>query len=105
MDAFRQLGSLLAASIHSIPLKRGDTLKLEQCAGATMHLAYGGAYLSDSHRTHCIREGETIPFSGKGTILIYALHDSSVRLDGPELCIMELRRRGEVAWLTIPRSS
>jgi hypothetical protein len=105
MDAFRQLGSLLAASIHSIQLKRGDTLKLEHGAGATMHLAYGGAYLSDSRRTRCIGEGETVPFSDKGTILIYALQDSSVRLDGPELCSMELRRRGEVAWFTIPRSS
>ena len=105
MDAFRQSGPLLEASTHSIHLKRGDTLKLEQCADATMHLAYGAAYLSDSCRTRAVGEGEIIPFGGEGSILIYALQDSYVRLEGAELSSVELRRRGEVAWLSIPRSS
>jgi hypothetical protein len=105
MDAFRQLGPLLAASLKPIHLKLGDTLKLEHCAGATMHLAYGAAYLSDSRRTRAIGEGEIKALSGKGTILIYALQDSYVRLESPGGCSVELRRRGEVAWLNLPRSA
>ena len=104
MDAFRQLGPLLAASLHSIHLKRGDTLKLEHCDGTRMHLAYGAAYLSDSRSTRAFGEGEINPLSGKGTILIYALQDCYVRLEGPGGCSVELRRRGELAWLSIPRS-
>jgi hypothetical protein len=35
--------------------------------------------------------------NGRGTILIYALADSSLSLEGVEPCDVELRRRGEVA--------
>ena len=84
-------------AIHSIELKRGSTLKLEHAAGATVRLVDGAAWLSASRRAKRRRAGEPAVLYGRGTILIYALADSSLCLEGVERCDIELRRRGEVA--------
>ena len=82
--------------IHFIELKRGSTLRLEQAAGATVRLVDGEAWLSACRRANRMRAGEPATLNGRGTILIYALADSSLRLEGVERCAIELRRRGEV---------
>ena len=84
------------AATHFIELKRGSTLKLERSAGVTVRLVDGEAWLSACRRAKRLRAGEPAMLNGPGTILIYALADSSLRLEGVEHCDIELRRRGEV---------
>jgi len=79
-----------------IELKRGSTLKLEHAAGATLRLVHGEAWLTACRGGERMQAGEPAVLNGRGTILIYALADSSLRLEGVEHCEMELRRRGEV---------
>ena len=85
------------AEIRVIELKRGSTLKLEHAAGARVRLVDGEAWLSACRRGKGMRAGEAAVLDGGGTILIYALADSSLSLEGVERCDIELRRRGEVA--------
>lgn len=85
------------AETRLIELKRGSTLKLEHAAGATVRLVDGEAWLSACRRGEGMRAGEPAVLNGRGTILIYALADSSLCLEGAEHCDIELRRRGEVA--------
>ena len=85
------------AEIRLIELKRGSTLKLEHAAGATVRLVDGEAWLSACRRAKRMRAGEPAVLNGCGTILIYALADSSLCLEGVERCDIELRRRGEIA--------
>lgn len=87
--------------IQSLELKRGSTLKLEHAAGASVRLIDGEAWLSTCRRGERMRRGEPAALNGRGTILIYALEDSSLSLEGVEHCEVELRRRGEVC----PRGS
>ena len=81
---------------HLIELKRGSTLRLEHAAGATVRLVEGEAWVSACRRAKRMRAGEPAMLNGRGTILIYALADSSLCLEGVERCDIELRRRGEV---------
>jgi hypothetical protein len=84
------------AEIRLIELKRGSTLKLEHAAGATVCLVDGEAWVCACRRAERMRAGEHALLNGGGTILIYALADSSLCLEGVEHCDVELRRRGEV---------
>jgi len=84
------------AEIRFIELKRGSTLKLEHAASATVRLVEGEAWVSACRRAKRMRAGEPAMLNGRGTILIYALADSSLCLEGVERCDIELRRRGEV---------
>jgi hypothetical protein len=85
------------AEIRLIELKRGSTLKLEHAAGATLRLVNGEAWVCACRRAERMRAGEPAMLNGPGTILIYALADSSLCLEGVGPCDVELRRRGEVA--------
>ena len=85
------------AEIRLIELKRGSTLRLEHAAGATLRLVEGEAWVCACRRAERMRAGEPAMLNGPGTILIYALADSSLCLEGLEHCDVELRRRGEVA--------
>jgi hypothetical protein len=85
------------AEIRLIELKRGSTLKLEHAAGVTVRLVNGEAWLSACRGGEGMRAGEPAVLNGRGTVLIYALADSSLCLEGMEQCDVELRRRGEVA--------
>jgi hypothetical protein len=85
------------AEIRLIELKRGSTLKLEHAAGATLRLVNGEAWVCACRRSERMRAGEPAMLNGRGTILIYALADSSLSLEGMEHCDVEVRRRGEVA--------
>ena len=98
-DVFSPPTDLIArhAEIRFIELKRGSTLRLEHAAGATVRLVEGEALVSACHRGGRLRAGEPAMLNGPGTILIYALADSSLCLEGVEHCDVELRRRGEVA--------
>jgi hypothetical protein len=84
------------AEIRFIELKRGSTLRLEHASGATVRLVEGEAWVSACRRAKRMRAGEPAMLNGRGTILIYALADSSLCLEGVERCDIELRRRGEV---------
>ena len=90
------MGEILS-SIRFIELKRGSTLKLEHAAGATVRLVDGEAWLCACRRSERMRAGAPAMLNGRGTILIYALADSSLCLESVEHCDVELRRRGEVA--------
>jgi hypothetical protein len=92
MDAFRQWDGS-----RSIELGRGNTLKLEDPAGATVRLVDGSAWLSAHHSSHRMPAGKAIPVSGNGATLIYAFEHASLCLEASEHCSIELRRRGEVA--------
>jgi hypothetical protein len=83
-------------AIHLIELKRGSTLRLEHAAGATLRLVYGEAWLTACRGSERLRPAALAVLNGSGTILVYALADSSLRLEGVEHCEVELRRRGEV---------
>lgn len=84
------------AEIRFIELKRGSTLKLEHAAGATMRLVDGAVWVSACRWGGRMRAGEPARLNGSGTILVHALADSSLCLEGVEHCDVELRRRGEV---------
>ena len=90
------MSGVFSSEIRLIELKRGSTLRLEHAAGATLRLVHGEAWLTACRRGQRIRPAEPAVLNGRGTILIYALADSSLRLEGVEHCEMELRRRGEV---------
>lgn len=81
---------------HLIELKRGSTLRLEHAAGATLCLVHGEAWLTACRGGERLRPAALTVLNGRGTILVYALTDSSLRLEGVEHFEMELRRRGEV---------
>jgi hypothetical protein len=84
------------AEIRFIELKRGSTLRLEHAAGATLCLVHGEAWLTACRGGERLRPAALTVLNGRGTILVYALTDSSLRLEGVEHFEMELRRRGEV---------
>ena len=81
---------------HLIELKRGSTLRLEHAAGATLCLVHGEAWLTACRGGKRLRPAALAVLNGRGTVLVYALADSSLRLEGVEHFEMELRRRGEV---------
>jgi hypothetical protein len=84
MDAFRPLVPLLAASIPAIPI----------------HLAYGGAYLQQATGLTALAKARQSHSLATASPLFARLQDTSVRLEGSDLCAMELRRRGEVSCLS-----
>ena len=97
MDGFMHEAIRLSSGAHVVELRRGDALKLERATGATVRIVQGSAWLSTPGRpNHRMRAGELVRVVNGGTTLIYALEDAAVRVDGPEQCAFELRRRGEV---------
>jgi hypothetical protein len=98
MDRIRSPDELTAPhdATHLIELKRGSTLRLEHAAGATLCLLHGEAWLTACRGGERLRPAALAVLNGRGTILVYALADSSLRLEGVAHCEMELRRRGEV---------
>jgi hypothetical protein len=80
------------SQIRFIELKRGSTLKLEHSAGATMRLVDDAAWVSGCRWHGPMRAGEPARLNGNGTILVHALADSSLCLEG-----VALRRRAAAA--------
>jgi hypothetical protein len=63
-------------------LRRGTTMKLEPARGTEVRVIAGNVWLTQ-HKDgadHMMGAGESIVLNGKGTTLIYAFADSSLRL-------------------------
>jgi hypothetical protein len=99
MDALTQRARTLFSrpGVRTIELARGNTLTLEDAAGALVCLVDGNAWLSGARWSHSMREGEPVPAGEGATTLIYAFEHASIRIEAPAQCSLELRRRGEVA--------
>jgi Protein of unknown function (DUF3606) len=98
MDASTQRARTLfsPAGVRTIQLARGNTMTLEDAAGAMVCLVDGAAWLSGARWSHSMREGEPVPVNDGATMLIYAFEHASIRVEIPEQCTLGLRRRGEV---------
>jgi hypothetical protein len=98
MDASTQRARTLFSrtGVRTIEMARGNTLTLEDAAGATVCLVDGAAWLSGARWSHSMREGEPVPVGDGTTMLIYAFEQASIRLEAPAHCSVQLRKRGEV---------
>jgi hypothetical protein len=98
MDALTQRARKLfsPAGARTIELARGNTLTLDEAAGARVCLIDGAAWLSGARWSHSMREGEPVAVNDDATMLIYAFEHASIRIEIPEHCTLALRQRGEV---------
>jgi len=94
MDAIRNSGVT--------ELKRRSTLKLERGRGTVVRVVHGNVWLTQYKDTadYLMRAGDWVVLNGKGTTLIQAFEDSSLRFVAPVNarlpCGIELRLRGQV---------
>lgn len=95
MDAIRNSGVT--------ELKRRSTMKLEEGCGTTVRVVSGNVWLTQYKDTadYLMRAGDSVVLNGKGTTLIYAFEESSLRFAAPVNsrlpCGIELRLRSQVA--------
>lgn len=63
-------------------LKRGDTMTFKRGRGTEVQVVDGNVWLTQlrDHRDYVMHPGDRVVLNGKGTTLIYAFADSSLRL-------------------------